>query len=131
MTVDGVSLTPFLTGDTPADWRREVHWEHDFRDVRTLAAERALGLAPDQCALAVQRGARFKYVHFAGLKPLFFDLEADPDELVDRSDDATLRDRQLDCLQRMMSWRMTHADREFANMSAGEGGLVEWRGPRQ
>ncbi len=130
VTVDGVSLAPFLAGETPVDWRREAYWEHDFRDVRTLAAEKALGLAPDQCSLAVLRGERFKYVHFAGLKPLFFDLEEDPAELVDRTDDAALKHEQLDCLRRMMSWRMTHADREFANMSAGEGGLVEWRGPR-
>lgn len=128
--VDGVSLRPFLAGQDPAGWRQEAHWEFDFRDVRTLAAESALGLTPDQCTLAVLRGRRFKYVHFTGLPPLLFDLAEEPCELVDRSSDARLASQELACTRRMLSWRMAHADRDYANMSAGDGGLVEWRGPR-
>ncbi|NBC33989.1 MAG: sulfatase-like hydrolase/transferase, partial [Alphaproteobacteria bacterium] len=86
-TCDGEPLTPFLRGERPTAWRDAAHWEFDFRDVRTLAAETALGLTPDQCALAVLRGERFKYVHFTALPPLFYDLAEDPEEMTDRAAD--------------------------------------------
>jgi arylsulfatase A-like enzyme len=127
---DGESLRPFFLGDAPGDWRTEAHWEYDFRDVRSRRAARDLGLAPDECSLAVIRGKRYKYVHFAGLPPLFFDLEADPHELRDLSRDSSKSSLQLEYAQRMLSWRMNHADRALANMHLGEGGVYEWRGPR-
>ena len=77
---DGLSLAPFLAGRAPAAWREEAHWEFDFRDVGDDSAEQTFGLTLHQCALNVVRGARYKYVHFTGLPPLFFDLEADPGE---------------------------------------------------
>ncbi|MGH8722002.1 MAG: alkaline phosphatase family protein, partial [Burkholderiales bacterium] len=73
---DGASLLPLLRGGTPRNWRREAHWEFDFREPATLAAERHFGLSSDQCNLAVLRGRRFKYVHFVALPPLLFDLQA-------------------------------------------------------
>jgi arylsulfatase A-like enzyme len=127
---DGDSLLPFCAGTEPDGWRRHAHWEFDFRDVRTQEAERALGLSPDRCSLAAIRGERFKYVHFAGLPPLFFDLVDDPHELVDRSGDPALRGEMLEHAQAMLSWRMAHADRDLANMQAGPGGMAEWRGRR-
>ena len=77
---DGRSLVPFLRGEMPKDWRTEVFWEHDFRDVVAQRPEMALGLASDECCYAVIRDAHYKYVHFAGLPPLLFDLRADPHE---------------------------------------------------
>ncbi len=65
--LDGQSLAPFLAAQIPANWRREVHWEYDFRDLRSLRPETALGLASEECSLAVIRDKRYKYVHFAGL----------------------------------------------------------------
>lgn len=128
--IDGASLLPFLRDGAPSGWRTEVHWERDFRDVRDFAAERWFGLAPDQLALAVIRDEAFKYVHFSGLPPAFYDLGEDPHQLVNRAGDPALRAYELEYAQKMLSWRMIHAERTLTNMHAGPGGLVEWHGPR-
>jgi arylsulfatase A-like enzyme len=127
---DGESLIPFIEGSAPAKWRQEAHWEYDFRDVVRQRPETALGIASDQCALAVIRGRRYKYVHFAALPPLFFDLESDPGETRNLADDPTYRDRLLAHAQKMLSWRMTHAERVLANHFLTADGVVERKGPR-
>lgn len=128
---DGESLLPFLRGQNPADWRQEAHWALDFRDFARGEGRRLAGLRPDQCVLTVIRGRRYKYVHFAGLPPLFFDLEADPEEFDNRADDPTYRERVLAYAQKMLSWRMTHDDRSLANHLLGPGGVVEEKPARR
>ena len=64
---DGESLAPFLAGDAPVQWRREAHFQLDFRDVLERPGAEALGLTPDQCTLYALRGERWKYVHFTAL----------------------------------------------------------------
>ena len=127
---DGESLAPFLGGDTPGNWRREAHFELDFRYVLDEPGSEALGLMPDQCTLCALRGERYKYVHFTGLPALFFDLQEDPGEFVDRSGDPGYRDRVLEHAQRMLSWRMNHDDRLLANTRLTPEGVVERR-PRR
>lgn len=127
---DGVSLSPFLEARPPPAWRTEAHWEYDFRDVADQTAEHALGLTSDRCALGVLRGERHKYVHFAGLPPLLFDLADDPGEFIDRAGDADYREILLDCAQRMLNWRMTHADRTLSNIFLGPDGPVSRTGLR-
>lgn len=113
--LDGRSLVPFLDGAPPRDWRRAAHWEFDFRAVATGSTQRALALPVDACNLAVQRGERYKYVHFAGLPPLLFDLEDDPNELHDRADDPACRDIRLACAEELLSWRATNFDRALSH----------------
>jgi arylsulfatase A-like enzyme len=122
--LDGRSLAGFLAGAAPADWRREVHWEYDFRDLRCLEPESALGLDSEQCNLAVIRDARYKYVHFAGLPPLFFDLAEDPDELSDRAGNPAYLPLVLGYAQKLLSWRMNHDDRTLSHLHLGPGGMV-------
>lgn len=122
--LDGRSLLPFLNGETPADWRQEVHWEYDFRDLHDLIPEKTLGLNSEQCTLAVIRGKSYKYVHFAALPPLFFDLERDPDELHDRAGDAAYLPLVLAYAQKLLSWRMEHEDRALSHLLLGPGGLI-------
>ena len=106
-SADGRSLVPFCEGDVPADWRTEVHYEFDFRDLHYSKPESALGVPMDQCSLAVVQDENYKYVHFAALPPLFFDLKADPHELNDlagRSEHAEIAATLIDDLQ----CEMTH-----------------------
>lgn len=126
---DGLSLLPFCRGESPRHWREEAHWAYDFRD---LAGRRYGGrrLAPDQCVLNVIRGPRYKYVHFAALPPLFFDLQEDPQEFHDRAADPAYRSLVLDYAQKLISWRMTHDERVLVNQSLTGDGVVEWHGPR-
>jgi arylsulfatase A-like enzyme len=120
---DGRSLVPFLKGNVPDGWRDAVFFEHDFRDVRGQTVERALGIGSDECCYAVIRGTMWKYVHFAALPPLLFDLENDPHEMHNLAADPALRDVLLDCAQRMLDWRLTAQERTLTNMSVGTGGV--------
>jgi arylsulfatase A-like enzyme len=122
-TCDGRTLVPFLKGRVPDDWREMVYFEHDFRQVRSQDVEQALGISSDQCCYAVIRGKRWKYVHFAALPPLLFDLEADPHESRNLAGDPAMRDVLLDCAQRMLDWRLTAQERTMTNMHVGKGGL--------
>ena len=88
---DGRSLLPLLRGGTPADWRTEVHYEFDFRDLYCGSPNRALGVPMDKCCAGGRcRTRTYKYVHFAALPPLFFDLKADPGQFVNRAADPGL-----------------------------------------
>ena len=128
---DGRSLMPFLNGEIPQDWRREAHWEYDFRDPVGQMGETAFDLTSDQCNLAVLRGHRYKYVHFAAQPPLLFDLEQDPGELINRAEEPAYRDIRLDCAGRMLSWRMAHAERVLANHFVTGKGVIERRPTRR
>ncbi len=122
---DGRSLLPFCHGDMPTDWRDAAHFEYDFRDVVTQDPQRTLGVPMDSCSLSVIRDDEFKYVHFAALPPLLFDMRADPHEMVDLAADPAYRDVLLRYAQRLLSWRMRHADRTLTAMAASPAGLID------
>ena len=121
---DGKSLAPFLAGRTPDGWRTEAHWEYDFRDVLDDGAERTLGLSMDACTLNVIRGERWKYVHFANLPPLLFDLEADPGETTSLAGDPAYAGRMLEYAQKLLSWRMIHDEQTLTHMTLARDGVV-------
>jgi len=75
----------------------------------------------------VLRTGRLKYVHFTALPPLLFDLERDPDELVDRADDPAYREDRLALTARMLSWRMEHDERVLTGMHFTRNGVFERR----
>ncbi len=127
---DGESLLPFCSGEDPDAWRDAAHWEFDFRDFIADGESRFLGLAPDQCTMSVLRGARYKYVHFTALPPLFFDLEKDPAELCNLAEDAASRAEVLEHTRRMLSWRMNHEERVLANTRLTSGGVQVTKPPR-
>jgi arylsulfatase A-like enzyme len=122
--VDGRSLLPFSLGKSPANWRDAVHWEMDFRDIIEAKPERDFGLTLDECQFSIIRDERYKYVHFPGLPALFMDLERDPSEFENRADDPDYRDLVLNYAQRMLSWRISHADRTLTGMLVGPDGLA-------
>jgi arylsulfatase A-like enzyme len=125
---DGRSLLPFIVeGKAPADWRTEAHFEHDFRDIPNLVPETAFGLHSDDCNYAVIRGARYKYVHFAAMPPLLFDMEQDPGETRNLAGDPAHRDVMLDYAQKMLSWRLRHADRTLTGMHLTPKGVLARR----
>ena len=131
---DGRTLTPWLRGDTPDDWRTEVHFEFDFRIPGSDLLERAFAITMEECALAVLRDDDGKYVQFSGhpqLPPLFFDLTADPTQTVNRADDPACTARVLDYAQRMLAWRMRHADRTLSSIQLLPHGVVERHAPRR
>ncbi|MEM6637314.1 MAG: alkaline phosphatase family protein [Pseudomonadota bacterium] len=81
--VEGRSLTPLLSGkSTP--WRRYAFSEYDYA---TRDARRVVGVPQEDARLTMVFDGRWKYIHVEGFAPLLFDLETDPDELVDRASD--------------------------------------------
>lgn len=113
---DGRSLTPFLAGDAPDDWRQEVHWEIDFRDVLNGKPEQEMGLRLDACSLCVLRDRRYKYVHFTALPPLLYDIAADPNELANLAGDPAHAGVVAEYAQKMLSWRMAYAERTLTGL---------------
>ena len=122
--MDGRSLMPFITGQEPAGWRQEVYFEHDFRDVAGQKPEGVLGLTSDQCSYAVIRDQHYKYVHFAALPPLLFDMRADPHETTNLAEAPAMQHVVLRYAQRMLNWRLTSADRAMSNMALTSRGLI-------
>ena len=120
---DGASLLPFLDGGAPPGWRDALHYEYDFRDVHYSAPERELGITMDESSLCVVQDARWKYVHFAALPPLLFDLTADPGQLHDLASDPAHAATVRDYAQRALSWRMRHADRTLTHYRSTPAGL--------
>jgi arylsulfatase A-like enzyme len=125
---DGHSLMPILKhGKAPDSWRKEVHWEYDFRDVLDDSIEKTLGITAHQCALSVIRDRRYKYVHFTSLPPLFFDLQKDPGEFINQVDNPEYQSLVLEYAQKMLSWRMNHLDRGLTETFLSENGPVTRR----
>ena len=90
-------------------------------------AQAALGLDLDDCSLAVLRGERYKYVHFAGLPPLLFDLAADPAELHNRAEDPGYLGVRLEMAEKLLAWRSRHQDRRLTGLSLTPGGPYDAR----
>jgi arylsulfatase A-like enzyme len=109
---DGQSLLPMMhSGEVPESWRREVHWEFDFRRMSNASTAGAFDCSAHQLSLTVIRDHQYKYVHFTALPPLFFDLQQDPQEFVDLADNPDYHSLVLEYAQKMLSWRMKHTDR--------------------
>jgi arylsulfatase A-like enzyme len=123
-SVDGRSLLPWCRGETPANWRRHVRYEYDFRDVYYSMPEADLGLHMDECSLAVVQDEAFKYVHFAALPPLFFDLRRDPHQFENLANDGAHARRVRDYAQAMLSWRLNFAERTLTGYRASPEGLI-------
>ena len=117
---DGRSLQPFCAGETPAGWRDAVHWSYDFRSLRRRTAA-TRDLPPDWCNLQVVRTATIKYVHFAGLPPVLFDLSADPHELVNRAEDPAATSLRLEGLDRLATFRQRFEDRTLTGILCRDG----------
>ncbi|MBK1661618.1 phosphoric/sulfuric ester hydrolase PehA [Paracraurococcus ruber] len=127
---DGASLLPLLQGGPPAGWRDLLHYEYDFRDVFYSQPEGDLGLPMDACSLCAVQDARYKYVHFAALPPLFFDLAADPHQFRNLAEDPAHAGLVKDYAQRALSWRLLHAERTLTAFRATPGGLEDRAAPQ-
>jgi arylsulfatase A-like enzyme len=126
---DGRSIAPFLKGGNPEKWRNEVHWEVDFRYMEPgrdfESPDVKLGIEFEECFFNVIRDENFKYVHFAALSPLFFDLKNDPDELHNLAGDPAYTDLMLKYAQKMLSWRMVNDERTLTHLMVGPNGVAE------
>ena len=101
--VEGSSLMPLLRSrNAPADWRRYAVSEIDYSDrgVRGL-----LDLSPYDCRATMIRNQRWKYIHHHCFRPQLFDLENDPNELVDLGDDPACEPVRQEMQRLLIDWR--------------------------
>ena len=117
---DGHSLLAFCGDKQPEHWRQEYHAEFDLRSPYAYDADIPLGLEKRQCLVNIVRGDRYKYVHFSGLPPLFFDLKDDPHEFINRVNDPDYQSRVLEYAEKMLTWRMQHDEPALTDFHLGD-----------
>jgi len=84
--LEGRSLLPQANG-LPASQRDAVFSELDYAP---YPASERLGLGPNDARATMVRTERWKYVRFEGFKSQLFDLDEDPNEMVDLGGDPSL-----------------------------------------
>lgn len=106
--LEGRALQPLLRGDRSVPWRRYAISEYDYS---VLPAAATLGLAPMDARLFMVTDGRWKYVHAEGMRPMLFDLESDPDELVDRGADPGCEAERARLLEALNRWARRQSQR--------------------
>jgi len=124
---NGRSLMPFLREGAPADWREEVHFEFDLRAGYPDPSGAPMGLHYDAGGMAALRDRDWKYVHFASLPPLLYDLRNDPHELHNLAGDPAHAATLARYAQRMLDWRMRAAERTLTDLCTSASGLYDRR----
>jgi arylsulfatase A-like enzyme len=86
----------------PADWRRYAVSEIDYSD---RGARELLDLPPYDCRAVMIREQRWKYIHHSRFRPQLFDLQNDPQELVDLGEDPAFEAQRETMRQLLVDWR--------------------------
>lgn len=116
--LEGRSLLPLLHGEDVA-WRNYAISEYDYS---TSPSAVALKQEPKDARLFMVSNARWKYVAAIGYRPMLFDLENDPQELVDLGDHpdyAQARNEMDGALRRWqfrLSQRVTRSETQVKSM---------------
>lgn len=118
--VEGKSLLPLIHDETDIDWREFAISEYDYS---VTPAGVKLGLEPRDCRLFMVADKRWKMMHAeGGLRPMLFDLENDPQELIDLARDSDHQEviammyERLGRWARRMSQRVTKSENDLKNM---------------
>ena len=99
---------PLLHGDT----EKVRDWAISEYDYVTREARRTLGVGPADARLVMCVDERWKYVQAEGFRPMLFDLQNDPDELVDLG--ASQLDEHL-AVAKIMETRISQWARQHHN----------------
>ena len=115
--LEGRALQPLLHGQTPQpamqghavpDWRHYVFSEYDYG---TMHARRALGTPVDASRLFMVFDGRWTYIHAIGFRPMLYDLQTDPHELVDRGADPTCAAEREQLKDALLAWSLRDHNR--------------------
>ena len=100
-SLTGASLVPFLRGETPPDWRDEMHTQLDGTEI--FYTQRSVTTKD------------YKYVYNASDRDELYDLRVDPDEMVNVFGDAAHDGVVREMCGRM--WRFMEKEQDGAFMS--------------
>ena len=101
--IEGQSLMPLLRSSTaPAEWRQFALSEIDYSD---RGLQDALDLTAYDCRALMIRDKRWKYIHHHRFRPQLFDLQKDPQELIDLGDDPAYASQRAEMQQLMIESR--------------------------
>ncbi|MEL6584389.1 MAG: alkaline phosphatase family protein [Pseudomonadota bacterium] len=104
---EGRSLQPLLHGEE-VTWRDHCISEYDYS---TRDARREVNVDQSDARLVMVFDGRWKYVHVETMRPMLFDLETDPGELVDLGADPAFAD-QIERLKSLhFAWSRQHHTR--------------------
>ncbi len=105
--VEGRSLKPLLN-NTADTWREFAFSEYDYA---TRESCDTLGIDQKDARLTMVFDGRWKYTHAEKYRPMLFDLENDPDELVDLAPDPAYADQLERLSQAHFDWARGHHNR--------------------
>lgn len=123
-SMDGKSLSPFLEGQAPDDWRQVTVSELDFGDpVSPTPWQIDYGLSIDAANLAVLRRGSLRFVQFAGgLPPILLDV-SDGTEARNLTKKPAYVQTMLDLMQELLCHRMVNTDGTFSKTLITEDGV--------
>lgn len=113
--------------DRHTNWAREIAkagrepWLIGYTDQTPDPA----GLSPDDAHLTIRRERRYKFVHFAGLPPLLFDLQNDPHELANLAEKQNAASLRLAIGEALLAWRSRTSERAYSHLKATPSGLIQ------
>jgi len=122
--IEGRSLQPWLhnepwvhSNNHSGHWRTYCVSEYDYS---TRDARRAIGVDQNDARLVMVFDGRWKYIHVEHMQPMLFDLQSDPDELINLGDDDAYK-AQLDRLANChFEWSRQHHNRTTMSEAAVE-----------
>lgn len=120
--IEGRSLRPHLHAEA-TNWRAFAVSEYDYS---TRQARLDLGVDQADARLTMIFDGRWKMVHVEGFPPLLYDLETDPDELIDRAGEPACADH----LQRLSDAHF-HWTRQHHTRTTVTGAQMDERAKRQ
>ena len=105
--IEGQSLQPLLHS-LEKDFRPYCVSEYDYS---TRVARREVGVDQADARLAMIFDGRYKYIHVETMRPMLFDLQTDPAEVVDLANDQD-HTKTLDRLSQLyFQWTRKHHNR--------------------
>ena len=102
--LEGRSLMPFLHGNPPEDWREFAVSEYDY-SMSPMANK--VGVSAKDARLFMVASKKWKFMHAeGGFPPMLFDLEHDPNELVDLGRNPDYQNAVDDCYEMLLEWAL-------------------------
>jgi arylsulfatase A-like enzyme len=119
--LEGRSLAPIIEG-RQTEWRKYAISEYDYA---TRQSRTELEIDQADARLLMIFDGRWKYILAEGFRPLLFDLESDPDELVDLGAEPEQEAVRTELHEALFAWarqhhtRITRAPQQIERMAAG------------